>query len=158
MVDYGKLAERAKQRQDAEIVHTGSGRELKVDPKVFFERVKAHILKEMNKANTELRKRGADCIGQNHLSGFDNEIFLTYGTSLLCRVTLNTSVGKCLVTAAISGPPNGYELSRREYPFNNDVLNMKMPQAPGAENATVEPYPEDIAVDIVSSILVGAFD
>ena len=37
MVDYGKLADGAKQRQDAENVSPVRNRELKVDPKAFFE-------------------------------------------------------------------------------------------------------------------------
>jgi hypothetical protein len=158
MVDYGKLADGAKQRQDAENVSTVRNRELKVAPKAFFEKVRAHLFVEINKANAELLKRGIRYIDQNHLSGFDNEIFLTYGTDVLCRIMLNTLAGKCQITAISSGPPNGYELLRKEYPFNNDVSGTGMLLDKGAEFPAVEPRSEDIAVDIISSILVGKFD
>lgn len=152
MVDYGKLADRAKLRQDAENLHTDN-----VAPKKFFEKVRTHLFEEINKANIELSKRGAGRIGQNHLSGFDNEMFLTFGTNLLCRITLNTMVGGCRITAILIGPPNAYELSRREYPFDGDGPSAEMLLAKAAGFSVVDTRPKEIAVDIVSSILAGKF-
>jgi hypothetical protein len=153
VVDYGKLADKAKLRQNAENPRTD-----KVAPKAFFEKVRVHILDEMKKANAELQKRGADHIGQNHLAGFDNEMFLTFGTDLLCRVTLNTLVGGCRITAVLSGPPNGYELSRKEYPFDSNGTSAQMLLAKAAGFSVVDPRPKKIAVDIISSILAGKFN
>jgi hypothetical protein len=158
MVDYGKLADRAKSRQDAENLSTNRDRKPKVIPKAFFEKVRTHLFEEMNKANVELSKRGADRIGQNHLAGFDNEMFLTFGTDLLCRVTLNTMVGGCRITAVLSGPPNGYELSRKEYPFDCDGQSAEMILAKAAGFALVDTRPKKIAVDIISGILAGNFN
>jgi hypothetical protein len=153
VVDYGKLADKAKLRQDAENLPTEE-----VAPKAFFEKVRVHLFQEMKKANAELQKRGADHIGQNHLPGFDNEMFLTFGTDLLCRVTLNTLVGECRITAVLSGPPNGSELSRKEYPFDSNAASAKMLLAQAAGFSVVDTRPREIAVDIISSILAGKFN
>jgi hypothetical protein len=153
VVDYGKLADNAKLRQDAEHPPADT-----VAPKAFFEKVRRHLFEEMNKANIELRKRGADRIGQNHLPGFDNEMFLTFGTDLLCRVTLKTMTGTCRITAVLSGPPNGYELSRKEFPFDNDGPSAKMLLAKAAWFSLIDTRPKKIAVDIISSILAGSFN
>jgi hypothetical protein len=158
VVDYGKLAEKAKRRQDAENLPVAGNMEQKSNPKAFFERVRTQLLKEMDKANVELGKRGADRISQNHLAGFDNEMFLTFGTDLLCRVTLNTMAGGCRITAVLSGPPNGCELSRKEYPFDCDGVNAEMLLAKTAGFSLVDPLPKKIAVDIISSLLAGKFD
>jgi hypothetical protein len=151
------LADRAKLRQDAEKSSIDRDRDLTVDPKAFFEKVRMHLFEEMKKANFELRKRGADRIGQNHLPGFDNEMFLTFGTDLLCRVTLNTMAGGYRITAVLSGPPNGYELSRKEYPFDSEGASAQMFLAKTAGFSLVDTRPKKIAVDIISSLLAGRF-
>jgi hypothetical protein len=153
MVDYGKLADKAKLRQDADSLNSD-----KVAPTVFFGKVRTHLFEEMSKANIELSKRGADRIGQNHLASFDNEMFLTFGTDLMCRVTLNTMAGGCRITAVLSGPPNGYELSRKEYPFDGDGPSAEMLLAKAAGFSVVDTRPKKIAVDIISSILAGRFN
>jgi len=158
VADYGMLAEKAKLRQDAEKLSTDRDRDLTVDPKAFFEKVRSHLFEEMDKANAELSKRGADHIGQNHLAGFDNEMFLTFGTDLLCRVTLNTLVGGCRITVVLSGPPNGYELSRKEYPFDSDGPSAEMLLAQTAGFSVVDTRPKKIAVDIISNLLAGKFN
>jgi hypothetical protein len=153
VVDYGKLADKAKMRQKAEILPTEE-----VVPKAFFEKVRGQLLEEMNKANIELGKREAGSIGQNHLAGFDNEMFLTFGTDLLCRVTLNTMAGGCKITAVLSGPPNGYELSRKEYPFNCDGISTEMLLVKAAGASVVNTLSKKIAVDIISNLLAGKFN
>jgi hypothetical protein len=158
VVDYGKLADKAKLRQDAEKMPTDRDRKSKVAAKTFFEKVKTHLFEEMNKANVELSKRGADRIGQNHLAGFDNEMFLTFGTDLLCRVTLNTMAGGCRITAVLSGPPNGYELSRKEYPFDCNGISAEMLPGKTAGFSVANTLSMKIAVDIISSILSGKFN
>ena len=158
MVNYVKLAGKAKEIQDAEKLAVERHRELRADPCAFFERVKAHIVEEMNKANVELRKKRAAVIGRNHLPGFDDEIFLTIGTDSLCRVGLGIMGGGCRVTAIISGPPNGYELSRREYLCIQEASCSEVLHLVGAELTTVVACPDEIAVDIISGILVGKFD
>jgi hypothetical protein len=155
VVDYAKLADIAKQMQDAEKISVDKQQERKVDPRIFFESVRAHLIEEMNKANVELSKRKTVGFSQSHMPGFDGEIFLTFGTDLLCRVTLVVLGGRCEIKAVISGPPNGYELSRREYPLNQQEADAQTPDAGETVVSGISPY--QIAVDIISSVLVGKF-
>jgi hypothetical protein len=158
LTDYGKLAAKAKVIQDAEQFSADEKHGLSMERSIFFERVRTHLLEEMTKANVELHKRQAVGFGRNHMPGFDDEVFITFGTDLLCRVTLEVIGGGCRITAVISGPPNGYELSRKEYPFNQGDSSSEMAPARGAElpGAGVSPY--QIAVNIISSVIVGKFD
>ena len=155
MVDYAKLADTAKVKRDADRSAADRHKQLIADPSVFFGRVRAHLLEEMKKANVQLRKRGAAFLDQNHLPGFPNEMFLTYGTDSLCRVGLGIMGGGCRVTAIISGPPNGYEISRKVYLCDQEASCREV--LPGGRPA-VASHPDEIAVDIISSILVGKFD
>jgi hypothetical protein len=157
MADYAELADIAKARHEAEqrvaVAHLG----IKADPKAYFDKVKTFIFTEMNKANVELHKNGAPLFGRNHLPSFDREIFVTFGTDLLCRVSLELRAGRHFILASISGPPNGFELSRREYPCINDASYLEMQSAGDMGAPVLGIRPEQIAVDIVSSILRGEF-
>jgi hypothetical protein len=154
MVNYGKLADDAKGMQNAGKRADDTHREINSDPCTFFQKVKASVFAEMNKANVELQRRRASTLGQNHLPGFEDQIFLTYGTDALCRVGLGIKLGECRITAAISGPPNGCELSRKEYRCCQDPA--RFPGNP--ENSNEVLTPNEIAEDIISSILVGKFN
>jgi hypothetical protein len=112
----------------------------------------------MKKANVELRKKGAAAIDQNHLPGFDTEAFLTLGTDSLCRVGLGIKTGECRITAVISGPPNGYEISRKEYLCLQDATCKEPLNSGVVALPTAAATPREIAVDIISSFLVGKFD
>ncbi|MGA2831915.1 MAG: hypothetical protein ABSE55_02485 [Terracidiphilus sp.] len=158
MVNYATLADSAKKIQDADKLASFTHKELKVDPRAFFDAVKAHLVAEMRKANVELRKRGAASIEQNHLPGFDTEIFLTFGTDSLCRVGPGIKSGECHITAVISGPPNGYEISRKEYLCRQEAACKEVLATAEAGLPNVVVSPRDIAVDIISSFLVGKFD
>jgi hypothetical protein len=158
MVNYGNLAAKAKVMQDADRLAGNKHRALRTDPCAFFEKVKACVAVEMNKANVELKKRRASVLAWNHLPDFDDQIFLTYGTDALCRVGLGIMRGECRITAVISGPPNGYEISRKEYGCCQDpgCLEVLVPAAQGFTKAPTTP--DEIAVDIISGILSGRFD
>jgi hypothetical protein len=157
MADYAELADIARARHDAEQRLAVTPLGLKADPKAYFDKVKTLIFTEMNKANVELHKSGAPLFGRNHLPTFDREIFVTFGTDLLCRISLELRAGRHFILASISGPPNGFELSRREYPCNNDASYLEM-RSPGEAGAPVMGIrPEQIAVDIISSVLRGEF-
>jgi len=158
MVNYAKLAEKAKMIQIADKLEAERHKQLRADPCAFFEQVKAHIVEEMNKANVELRKRKAAVFDRNYLPGFPDELFLTYGTDSLCRVGLGGSGGGCHVTAVISGPPNGFVISRKEYLCNQDKACHDVLPAIDVEMPPEGSCPEEIAVDIISSILRGGFD
>lgn len=157
MADYAELAGIARARHDAERHSASRHREQKADPKIFFDKVKTLVFAEMNKANLELRKSGAPLFGRNHLPGFDREIFITFGTDLLCIVSLEVRAGRDFIQAVLSGPPNGFELSRREYPCNYDASSLELPRAYVAGAPVIGIRPEQIAVDIISSVLRGEF-
>jgi hypothetical protein len=159
LVNYAKLAVIAKVKQDADKSAIDQHKELRVDnPCSFFEKVKAHILEEMSKANEELRKRDAATFDRYFLPSFPDEMFLTFGTDSLCRIGLGVKGGNCRVTAIISGPPNGYELSRKEYLCNQDVACHEPLPFATDEFPPEGSCPEEIAVDVISGVLRGGFD
>jgi hypothetical protein len=158
VLDYGRLAETAREKQEADRLVSQKHQQLRADPCVFFDSVKAHLVEEMNKANVEMRKRHAAVLDQNHLPGFEDEVFLTYGTDALCRVGLGIMGGGCRVTAVISGPPNGYEISRREYLCVQAEDCSEVLHVGGAGSSTVIACPNEIAADIIAGILAGKFD
>jgi hypothetical protein len=123
VIDYAKLAEKAKAKQDAgkRAVERQSGQ--RSDPNLFFERVKAHIVEEMDKANAELRKKGAETIVRNYLPSYGGEICLTYGTYLLCCVEFEAHAEGSLIKAVISGPPT--DTRSREW----NTLSTRMPRS-----------------------------
>jgi hypothetical protein len=157
MVDYAQLAGNAKAIQDADKLAAESHKRLRANPCAFFERVKEHIVEEMNKANVELRKMKADTFDRIHMPSFDDEFLLTYGTCSLCRVGLGVIEGECRVTAVISGPPNGYEISRREYLCVQEESCSEVIHLVGEESSTIVACPNEIAADIVTGILAGKF-
>jgi hypothetical protein len=159
LVDYAKLADRAKEKQEADNLATQRHKELRTNPCSFFERVKAHLIEEMNKANVELRKRKTSIFDQYQLPGFADEIFITYGTDSLCRVGLGILGEGCRITAIISGPPNGYEISRKEYVCGEQPEDCRevLPASKDPSPA-VPSCPDAIAADIIEGVLVGRLD
>jgi hypothetical protein len=99
MTDYAELADIARARHEAEQHLAVTPLGLKADPKAYFDKVKTLIFTEMNKANVELHRSGAPLFGRNHLPTFDREIFLTFGTDLLCRVSLEVRAGRDFILA-----------------------------------------------------------
>jgi hypothetical protein len=157
VANYAKLANKAKIAQEAERLAAARNRELKTDPCGFFVRVRKCISEEMSKANVELRKRHAAVFDLNHLPGFEEEIFLTYGTDSLCRVGLGFMAGRCLITAIICGPPNGYETSRKEFNCSQKAQCPDKIHGVGAALPFFGYTAREIAEDIISSVLFRAF-
>jgi hypothetical protein len=153
MVNYAQLADAAKAKQEADRLAAERHRQLRADPCVFFARVREHLLEEMRKANVELRRRRAALFDQNHLPGFPNEMFITYGIDTLCRVGLGIMDGGCRVTAVLSGPPNGYEISRKAYLCDKPACQEERPE----EGRAVPCGPDEIAQDIIAGVLLGRF-
>jgi hypothetical protein len=158
MVDYVKLAEHAKAKQEADNLATQRHKELRANPCSYFELVKVHLIEEMNKANVELHKRKAAIFDQYQLPGFPDEVFITYGTDSLCRVGLGILGGGCRITAIISGPPNGYEVCRREYVCSEQPEDCKEEQPASEDRSpTIPSSPDAIAADVIKGILIGRF-
>jgi hypothetical protein len=155
--DYAKLADIARERQEAERLVSERHKQLRPDPCSFFEQVKAHLMNGMEKANVELRRRGVALLGRNHLPGFDDEVFLTYGTDTLCRVGLGFLGGGCRITAVISGPPSGFEISRKEYFCSQEAACKEVSSNGEGGLPVVVPRPDQVAADIIKAILFGRF-
>jgi hypothetical protein len=159
MTDYAKLADKARAKQEADILAAERHKELRADRCSFFDQVKVHLIEEMNKANVELRKRKAAIFDQYQLPGFADEVFITYGTDSLCRVGLGILGGGCRITAIISGPPNGYEISRKEYLCSDQPLDCKEVRPASEDRSQAVPScPDAIAADVIAGVLIGKFD
>jgi hypothetical protein len=158
MFNYAKLALLAKGKQAADRRAVESQKDRKADPGAFFEKVKAEVAREMTKANVELRKSRAATLERHFLPAFSEQIFLTFGMDSHCRVELVITGEGCRVMATLSGPPNGYVLSRKEYLCNQDA-STKEPLPVDAEGLRQEGLrPSEIAVAIISGILRGRFE
>jgi hypothetical protein len=158
MTDYAKLADLAKLKAIVDNTAVEKHKELRADKCTFFESVTAHLAKEMNRANAELRKKKAPTFDRVHLPSFDEDIFLTYGTDSLCRVGRGIMGGGCRITAVISGPPNGYEISRREYLCKQEETCRIVLAIDEAKERTIAFSPDEVAADIIAGILVGKFN
>lgn len=158
MTDYTKLADKAKAMQDAAHETSRQNTERDAEPGAFFQKVATYVVNEMEKANLELSKKKVGAITRHHAPSFQGIVFLTFGAGLACRVSLESKGGRSRITASILGPPNGYEISRREYLLGSDKGDPESQQS----GRTGFPYfgarPDQIAVDIISGLLSGGFD
>jgi hypothetical protein len=136
-MDYSKLAQKlSNQRSDAQsIQHAGVVRGTSLAD--VYEHVKLHVMSEIEKANVEMRKRKLNTIERVFLPSFHGKLCLTVGSVLLCTVELQETKGQ--IAAVLSGPPNAQEISRKEFLLTE-----------GCD-------PEQIAVEIVSGLLMGEF-
>jgi hypothetical protein len=157
MIDYAKLADIAKLKDVVDTSIVDEHKKLRAEPCSFFQQVKTRLIEEMNMANVELRKRKASTFDQVHLPNFDEEILLTYGTDSLCRVGRGIMGGGCRITAVISGPPNGYEISRREYLCKQEAACKEVLAIDEAQAKTIAFSPLEVATDIIAGVLVGKF-
>ncbi len=157
MVDYASLADKAKVKHDADKLAEERHEILRDNPCTFFEKLKVHLIEQIDLVNVELRKRGVPVFDRNYLPGFPKEIFLTYGTSSLCRVGLGVMGGGCRITAVISGPPNGYEISRKEFLCKQESPCEEVLVIGEAGLPTALAGPGKIAEEIISGVLVGKF-
>jgi hypothetical protein len=158
VVDYAKLAEKAKALKDAADSTAGRPEVKKQNPVIFFDSVKSHLVAEMQKANMELARRGLATLDRSFSPSFSGRFCFTFGMSLFCSVELEEKVGGPQIKAVISGPPNGLEIGRREYHFNRGKQEQQSFRADENAGMIVTGLnPEETAVDIISSILTGEF-
>jgi hypothetical protein len=158
VVDYSKLADKAKAMQDAAKGSGGRSTRMEYDPATFYQTVKAHLVAEINKANPELSKRSVPTLDRSFLPSFSGRFCFTFGMSLFCTVELDAQPERHRIKAVITGPPNGNEVGRREYLFNRGIAEpASYRNEEGVGTIVTGLNPEEIAVDIVSSILSGEF-
>jgi len=157
MTDYAKLADLAKLKDISDKTAIEEHKKLRADHCSFFAGVIKHLMEEMKKANVELHKRKAPILEQFTVPSFDDEILLTYGTDSLCRVGRGIIKGECRITAVISGPPNGFEISRRVYLCKQEETCREVITIQPAEAQTNTFAPDEVAADIISGVLLGKF-
>jgi hypothetical protein len=158
VVDYAKLAEKAKALQDAAKGQDGRLDGQEQDPTAFFNKVKNHLVAEMYKANQELNKRGLSTLDRSFSPSFSGRFCFTFGVSLLCGVELDTRYGQRCIKSTISGPPNAREIGRRVYLFNRASQQPQSFEGDETTGVIVRGLgPEEIAVDIISCVLSGEF-
>ncbi len=142
MTDYSKLADQLKNLRTPAHQQT-------THPAAVFESVNAHLTREIEKANVELRKRHLGIIERVFLPSFHGKHCLTFDSELLCTVELMENPGK--ITAVIFGPPNRIEIARKEYWVGST------PEGQAAAHAGMGYSPERIAVEIVSALMTRKF-
>ena len=72
MVDYAKLADKAKRDAGCrKRCLANKHKELKVDPRAFFERVRTHLLEEMTRPMWSFARGMPSGFARNHMPGFD---------------------------------------------------------------------------------------
>jgi hypothetical protein len=157
MTDYAKLADLARLKDIADKTTAEEHKKLRPDHCSFFASVTKHLVEEMKKANVELHKRRAPIFEQIYLPSFDEEILLTYGTDSLCRVGRGIMKGECRITAVISGPPNGFEISRRVYLCKQEETCREVITIEEPASKTITFAPDEVAADIISGVLLGKF-
>jgi hypothetical protein len=158
VVDYGRLADRAKALQKAGKLGGDASRAVQADPRELYEKVRLLVLEEVSKANAELGKRGMALIERVLSPSYTGRLCLSFGTAFLCNVDYAATSEGCRITAIISGPPNGMELSRKQFLAVNESPQRekleKLGTIPWEKGAT----PQRIAVEIVSGLLAGEFN
>ncbi len=157
MSDYARLADIAKLKEIVDQSTFGSQRKAAEEPCTLVKSVRKYLTQEMNKANVELLKKRAPTFDQIQVPSFGEEILLTYGTNELCRVSLGITGRGCRITAVISGPPNGYEISRREYLCKHELACSEVLATDETRLKTFAFGPEEVASDIIGSVIVGRF-
>jgi hypothetical protein len=148
VADYGQLADKLKGRRSQSQKHSGT------DPTAFYESIKACVGVEMEKANAELRKRRMDLIERVFLPSFQGRLCLTFGSDFLCTVDLVEGKGR--IAAVITGPPNAREIARKEFLIHERGEADAIARY-GAVKAVAGYGPEQIAVEIVSGLLMREF-
>jgi hypothetical protein len=93
MVDYAKLIDEEKARQDSAIAKVTAHKERELDLLSFFRRVEIDLGKEIAKANEELKKRGVSTIlGPHRPEKRDDQIEYHLGSrKSCCRLTLEST-------------------------------------------------------------------
>jgi hypothetical protein len=152
VADYAALAD--KLRDDGKILDRKPA-ENGIDLAVFYQNVRELIASEVEKANAELRKRDLPVIERIFMPGFHGKLSMTFGTALLCSVDLDEE--KERITAALFGPPNRCEISRKEFFLTAPHRNGSAAPADPIVKTAIGFSPDRIAGEIVSGIIMGEF-
>ena len=163
MVDYAKLIDEEKARQDSAIAKVEAHKERDEDLHSFFNRVQTDLGNEISKANEELNKRSVPTIeGPFKIEGHDDQIEYNLGTRKpCCRLSLESTspeIGLSRIHTELFDE-EGKVIGQTDYVIEGVAQDLK------TYNSLVEGFPDhaaqvgstDIAQEIVAGIISGRF-
>jgi hypothetical protein len=163
VVDYGKLIEDEKARQDSGIALAEARRAREIEVVALFRNVEIDLGREMARANEELKKRGAPTINGPFRPVKDEEkIDLTFGLRKpACRLTLqNTApeVGLSRIHVELFDEATKL-IAQTDFVIEGEATNLR------AYKSLVEGFPDrgspvdsaEMAAEIVPGIIRGRF-
>jgi hypothetical protein len=163
MVDYAKLIDEEKARQDSAIAKVTAHKERELDLLSFFRRVEIDLGKEIAKANEELKKRGVSTIlGPHRPEKRDDQIEYHLGSrKSCCRLTLESTsaeVGLSRIHTELFDE-KGVVIGQTDYVIEGEAQDLR------TYKSLVEGFPDhaaqvgstEIAQEIVPGIIRGRF-
>ena len=154
MTDYGAIAEKLK-NNEGRATGPGDKKPTGNGTQAFYKNVKEKTTTEIERANTELRKRDLPIIERIFMPAFQGKLSVTFATPLLCCVDLDEA--KQSITAVLFGPPHRCEIARKEFLFCVPPVNRYADPADEAAKMAFGYDPDRIAREIVCGILEGEF-
>jgi hypothetical protein len=156
VTDYGTLAEKLKKNEGRatgpwDKKPGGNGNQ----SAAFYQSVKETTVTEIEKANTELRKRNLPVIERVFVPVFHGRFAMTFGPNLLCCVDMEEA--KQRIIAVLFGPPHRCEISRKEFFLCAPQEDWYTASADEAAKTAIGYGPDRIAHEIVCGILEGEF-
>lgn len=164
MVDYAKLAEEEKARQESAHAAAEAERLRARALRDFFDNVEIYLREEINKANEELGKRGDPTLSDPQRP-FKNEerVDLAYGIrNPGCKLILQTTaveVGLSRIVVELFDDSGGV-IGRTEFVLEGDALDLKAYESlvEGFPDRSAEVSAAEIAQKIVPGIIRGRFE
>jgi hypothetical protein len=163
MVDYAKLIDEEKAKQESAIAKVEAHREKDLDLQSFFKRVENDLGEEIAKANEELRKRGVPTIeGPYTRERHDDQIEYNLGSRKpCCRIALESTsaeVGLSRFHAELFDE-EGVLIGQTDFVIEGDAQDLR------TYKSLVEGFPDhaaqvssaEIAQEIVPGIIRGRF-
>lgn len=162
-VDYGKLIDEEKTRQDSAIAAAEAQKRREIDLIAFFRSVEIELGREMARANVELKKRGSPVIaGPFRPLREEERIELTFGTRQpCCRLTLqgiDIAAGLASIQAELLDSRER-TTSRIQYIIEGEgqTLRAYRPLVEGVPDRAAELTAAQLAQEVVPGIIRGRF-
>jgi hypothetical protein len=163
MVDYAKLVEEEKARQDSTLSSAEIQKRRATDLVDLFREIEIALGEEVTKANQELSKSGAPTISGPFRPAIGEErIELALGTvDPACRLTIQstaTQLALSRIVVELFGE-TGASIAHTEYVTEDQVLPLKVYKSlvEGFPDRDAETTPSAIAQEIVPGIIRGQF-
>jgi hypothetical protein len=162
MIDYAKLIDEEKSRDDSLLSIAATQRRREVEMTAFFKDVEIAIGEEMARANQELMKRGSPTIDGPFRPDKDQEMIeLEFGTrSPCCRLTLQTAkeMGLARIQVELFDDSES-SMSRAEFVIEEEASGVRAyrPLVAGFPDKAAELTAAEIAQKIVPGIIRGRF-